>query len=78
MAGIPKRWKGERNHSYSLRCWEAELTRRDNRMISHLEKEMRKIKMRFEMELKVVHDEWEKYLRAKPGTKYDITARKKK
>jgi hypothetical protein len=78
MAGIPKRRSGERDTSYRLRCWDAELTRRDEKLIKRLETQLDGMRELHEKQEKVVYAELCRAWRAKPGTKYDITARKKK
>lgn len=78
MAGIPNRRKGERAQSYRLRVLDAELTRRDNKRIKQLEDQMQRLQQAFDEVYESLHREWLRALRAKPGTKYDITAKKKK
>jgi hypothetical protein len=78
MAGIPKRRSGERGSSYRLRCLDAETTRRDNKKIAQVENELSEMRKRHEKEYEDLFAELVRCYRAKPGTKYDITARKNK
>jgi predicted RNA-binding protein with PIN domain len=78
MAGIPKRRKGERRQSYQMRVVDAEYTRRNENAIDFLEKLSQKIRDIHEKAENDLFAELVRYYRAKPGTKYDITARKKK
>jgi hypothetical protein len=76
MAGIPKRRPGERSQSYRLRCLAAERTRRNEKQIAFFEKligDIRKVHGETE---RLLYEELVRYYRAKPGTKYDRTAKK--
>ena len=78
MAGIPKRRSCESLQSYYLRRVDAELMRRDEKAIALLEKietDLREVQGRT---MDAIRTELVRYYRAKPGTKYDITARKGK
>ena len=78
MAGIPKRHKGESNSDWNIRVWEAELTRRDNKLIKQLESQRKRLKTVYDAVDNSIYREWLRAIRAKPGSKYDITARNKK
>jgi len=56
----------------------AEEKRRDPVLVDRLDREMDEMCKRHAAEYKALRDEWLRAIRAKPGTKYDITARKGK
>ncbi len=78
MAGIPKRRVGERSQSYRLRVVDAELTRRKETEIAFLEKLMDDLRTAHHRTMGALKVEWLRYIRAKPGTKYDRTAKRKR
>ena len=78
MAGIPKRRAMERSNSYRRRVLDAEHTRRDWKLIHQLEAEHSQMMFRHTREMDEMMAELVRAYRAKPGSKYDITARKKR
>ena len=78
MAEIPKRRKGESNNDFNIRVWDAELTRRDDKLIKQLESQRGRLRAVYDAVDNSIYREWLRAIRAKPGTKYDITAKKKK
>jgi hypothetical protein len=61
-----------------LRCVDAELTRRDEKAIALLKKIEDDLEEAHVRTMEAISAELVRYYRAKPGTKYDITARKGK
>ena len=78
MAGIPRRRPSESRHSYRLRCVDAEYTRRREDKIQALEARLTAMQMAHRREESRLFEELVRYYRAKPGTKYDRTAKKVK
>jgi hypothetical protein len=77
MSGIPKRRPNERRQSYRLRCVDAEYTRRDEKSIAVLEKMIHLLNEAHDQTYQELFSELVRYYRAKPGTKYDASKRRR-
>jgi hypothetical protein len=77
MSGIPKRRPNERRQSYRLRCVDAEYTRRDENAIAFLDKMIHDLNEAHNRTDKALFSELVRYYRAKPGTKYDASKRRR-